>query len=140
MNFFKKIFTNGVFNTMIDENVSPRGRKIAWLVVTVLYLLLITAITLLIFVYEIPVWRGIMIAFLVIAILSLLWLYIRLWNHLRKRKRNKKKEAIERELRIKAQIRAVSKNLIQTPSLYKNRKNRCTGIYFFVLQMSVLVV
>lgn len=120
MNFFKKIFTNGVFNTMIDENVSPRGRRIAWLVVTVLYILLITAITLLIFVYEIPIWRGIMIAFLVIAILSLLWLYIRLWNHLRKRKRNKKKEAIERELRIKAQIRAEEKANVE--KVYKTEK------------------
>ena len=120
MNFFKKIFTNGVFNTMIDENVSPRGRRIAWLVVTILYILLITAITLLIFVYEIPIWRGIMIAFLVIAILSFLWLYIRLFNHLRKKKRNKKKEAIERELRIKAQIRAEEKANVE--KVYKTEK------------------
>ena len=120
MNFFKKIFTNGVFNTMIDENVSPRGRRIAWIVVTVLHLLLIAAISLMIFMYEIPIWRGIMIGFLVIAILSLLWLYFRLIRHLRKKKRNRKKEAIERELRAKAQIRAEEKANVE--KVYKTEK------------------
>ncbi len=120
MNFFKRIFTNGVFNTMIDENVSPRGRKIAWIVVTVLYLLLIAAISMLIFAYEILVWRIIMISFLAITIISMLWLYIRLINHLNKRKRNKKKEAIERELRIKAQIRSEEKANVE--KVYKTEK------------------
>lgn len=104
--FWKKIFTNGVFNTMIDERINIKIRRIAWFVVSLLYILGITAIALLIPLYNLPVWKGIMIGFLVIAIIAFISLYIRLWHHLRVTKKKNKRSAIEKELRMKAQLKA----------------------------------
>lgn len=104
--FWKKIFTNGVFNTMIDERINIKIRRFAWFVVSLLYILGITAIALLIPLYNLPVWKGIMIGFLVIAIIAFISLYIRLWHHLRVTKKKNKRSAIEKELRMKAQLKA----------------------------------
>ena len=120
MNFIRKILTNGVFNTMIDENVSVRGRRIAWVVVTTLFILAIIAQILLIFVYDIVIWRVMIIFFLSVTVIALLSLYFRLWHHLVKRRRNKKKEAIEKELRIRAQVRAEEK--ANLGEVYKTEK------------------
>ena len=75
--FWKKIFTNGVFNTMIDERINIKIRRTAWFIVSLLYILGISAIALMIPLYNLPVWRGIMIAFLVLAIIGFISLYIR---------------------------------------------------------------
>lgn len=120
MNFFKKIMTNGVFNTMIDENVSVRGRRTAWVVVTTLFLLAIIAEILLIFVYDIVIWRVMIIFFLSVTVIALLSLYIRLWHHIVKRRRNRKKEEIEKKLRVKAQIKAETST--NTENVYKTEK------------------
>lgn len=104
--FWKKIFTNGVFNTMIDERINIKIRRTAWFIVSLLYILGISAIALMIPLYNLPVWRGIMIAFLVLAIIGFISLYIRLWHHLRVTKKKNKRSAIEKELRMKAQLKA----------------------------------
>ena len=118
--FWKKIFTNGVFNTMIDERIDIRIRRIAWIVVSVLYILAITAIAMLIPLYNLEVWRYIMIGFLVITIIAFVSLYIRLWRHLRRTKKKNKKAAIEKELRMKAQIKASNEALEN--KVYKTEK------------------
>lgn len=104
--FWKKIFTNGVFNTMIDERINIKIRRTAWFVVSLLYILGISAIALMIPLYNLTVWKGIMIAFLVLAIIGFISLYIRLWHHLRVTKKKNKRSAIEKELRMKAQLKA----------------------------------
>lgn len=104
--FWKKIFTNGVFNTMIDERINIKIRRTAWFIVSLLYILGISAIALMIPLYNLPVWKGIMIAFLVLAIIGFISLYIRLWHHLRVTKKKNKRSAIEKELRMKAQLKA----------------------------------
>ncbi|MCR5422880.1 MAG: hypothetical protein K6E74_04505 [Bacilli bacterium] len=104
--FWKKIFTNGVFNTMIDERINIKIRRAAWFIVSLLYILGISAIALMIPLYNLPVWKGIMIAFLVFAIIGFISLYIRLWHHLRVTKKKNKRSAIEKELRMKAQLKA----------------------------------
>ena len=104
--FWKKIFTNGVFNTMIDERINIKIRRTAWFIVSLLYILGISAIALMIPLYNLPVWKGIMIAFLVLAIIGFISLYIRLWHHLRATKKKNKRSAIEKELRMKAQLKA----------------------------------
>ena len=106
MNFFKKIMINGVFNTMIDENIDINARKIAWFIVTLLYLLCITAEILLLFLYDLTEWKIIISCFLFITAVLLVRLYFRLFLHLRKMKKKAKKEAIEKELRLKAQLKA----------------------------------
>ena len=104
--FWKKIFTNGVFNTMIDERINIKIRRTAWFVVSLLYILGISAIALMIPLCNLTVWKGIMIAFLVLAIIGFISLYIRLWHHLRVTKKKNKRSAIEKELRMKAQLKA----------------------------------
>ena len=104
--FWKKIFTNGVFNTMIDERINIKIRRTAWFIVSLLYILGISAIALMISLYNLTVWKGIMIAFLVLAIIGFISLYIRLWHHLRVTKKKNKRSAIEKELRMKAQLKA----------------------------------
>lgn len=105
MNFFKKILLNGVFETMIDENIDKNARNIAWICVSFLYACVIVGLTILVIGFNESSGKLIFAILDGIAILLCLRLYIRLILHIIKINKIKKRKIVEKQLEREEELK-----------------------------------